>query len=74
MNAVGAGKVAFSGELPDYGKVTIIDHGDKFYSLCAHLGELKRKVGEMVSVGDAIGRTDESGTPVYFCWLKPRRR
>jgi septal ring factor EnvC (AmiA/AmiB activator) len=66
VRAVSAGKVAYSGELPDYGRVTILDHGDHFYSICAHLGELKRKAGDTVAAGDLIGLTDESGTPVYF--------
>jgi septal ring factor EnvC (AmiA/AmiB activator) len=46
--------------------VTIIDHGDHFYSLVAHLGDLRRKVGESVQAGDVIGLTDAQGTPVYF--------
>ncbi len=66
VRAISAGKVAYVGELPDYGRVTIIDHGEHFYSLCAHLGALARKPGEAVSAGDAIGESDESGTPVYF--------
>jgi septal ring factor EnvC (AmiA/AmiB activator) len=66
VTAVHEGKVAFAGELPNYGRVTIIDHGDHFYSLCAHLGELTRKVGEQVAAGDVIGVTDASGAPIYF--------
>jgi septal ring factor EnvC (AmiA/AmiB activator) len=66
VRAISAGKIAYSGELPDYGRVTIVDHGEHFYSLCAHLGELKRKAGEAVAAGDLIGVADESGTPVYF--------
>ncbi len=64
--AIAPGKTAFSGELPGYGRVTIVDHGDHFYSLCANLGELARKTGDSVAAGDPIGLTDESGTPVYF--------
>lgn len=64
--AIAPGKIAYSGELPRYGRVTIVDHGDHFYSLVAQLGELRRKVGEAVSEGDAVGATDPSGTPVYF--------
>ena len=66
VRAIFAGKVAYSGELPEYGQVTIIDHGNHFYSLCAHLGQLKRKAGDSVAAGDSIGLTDDSGTPVYF--------
>ena len=66
VHAIFAGKVAYSGELPEYGQVAIIDHGNHFYSLCAHLGRLSRKAGDAVAAGDAIGLTDGSGTPVYF--------
>lgn len=64
--AISSGKIAFSGELPNYGRVAIIDHGDHFYSLCAHLGELKKQAGESVAAGDVIGTTDENGAPLYF--------
>ena len=66
VKAIAAGKIAFSGELPDYGRVAIVDHGDHFYSLCAHLGELSKKVGDPVAFGDALGETDDLATPVYF--------
>lgn len=66
VKAVSAGRVAFAGELPDYGKVTILDHGEHYYTLCAHLGELRKSTGDRVLAGDSIGTTDEAGTPVYF--------
>ncbi|MCM2324280.1 MAG: peptidoglycan DD-metalloendopeptidase family protein [Oligoflexia bacterium] len=66
VRAISAGKIAYSGQLPDYGQVVIVDHGEHFYSLCAHLGTLTRKAGEPVTAGDTIGATDDSGTPVYF--------
>lgn len=66
VRAISAGKVAFSGELPDYGRVAIIDHGDHFYSLSARLGELSKKAGDAVVAGDVIGQTDDAATPVYF--------
>jgi septal ring factor EnvC (AmiA/AmiB activator) len=66
VKAVSGGRVAFAGELPDYGQVTIVDHGDHYYTLCAHLGELSKRTGDIVMAGDPIGVTDSSGTPVYF--------
>jgi septal ring factor EnvC (AmiA/AmiB activator) len=66
VRAIYSGKVAYSGELPDYGKVAIIDHGGHFYSLCAHLGSSLKKTGDPVAADEAIGLTDDLGTPVYF--------
>lgn len=66
VRAISSGKLAFSGELPSYGRVAIIDHGDHFYSLCAHLGSLGKRAGDFVVAGEALGSTDDLGTPVYF--------
>ncbi|MBC7387200.1 MAG: peptidoglycan DD-metalloendopeptidase family protein [Cryobacterium sp.] len=66
IRAISAGKVVYSGELPNYGRLTIVDHGDHFYSICGQLGELSKKVGESVAVGEKIGVSDPSGSPVYF--------
>ena len=64
--SVFAGKVAYSGELPNYGRLTIVDHGDHFYTLCAKLGALSKKAGDVVAAGEPIGTSDADGTPVYF--------
>ena len=64
--AVSAGRVAFSGELPNYGQVIIIDHGDHFYTLVGHLGAVLKQTKDWVSPGDSIGQMDQKGTPVYF--------
>lgn len=66
VRAISAGKIAYSGELPDYGRVAIVDHGEHYYSICAHLGDLRMKAGDAVAAGDLLGTSDESGNPVYF--------
>ena len=66
VRAISDGKVAFSGELPSYGRVTILDHGGHYYSLCANLGALARKEGEIVKAGEELGTSEASGKPVYF--------
>lgn len=66
VHAVSAGRVAYSGQLPTFGQITIIDHGNHFYSLCGHMGTLGKKTGEAVAAGETIGVTDDLGTPVYF--------
>jgi septal ring factor EnvC (AmiA/AmiB activator) len=66
VKAIHAGKVAFSGELPNYGRVAIVDHGDHYYTLCANLGGLSRQTGDAVAEGDVLGQAASDGTPVYF--------
>lgn len=66
VRAVSPGKIAFAGDLPNYGQVVIIDHGDHFYSLCAHLGKILRKSNDFVSAGDSIALTGNSSNPLYF--------
>ncbi len=66
VKAISVGKIAYSGEMPHYGKVVIIDHGDHFYSLYAHLGRTLKKTNEPVLKGEGIGLTSDSGTPLYF--------
>ena len=64
--AVSSGKIVFSGILPEYGQTVIIDHGNHYYSLCAHLGQVNRPQNTWVTEGESIGATDENGTPLYF--------
>ncbi len=66
IQAISPGKVVYSGELPTYGRLAIIDHGDHFYSICSGLGGVDKKVGEFVALGEKIGVSDSSGNNVYF--------
>ena len=66
VRAVSSGKIAFSGILPNYGKVIIVDHGNHFYSLCAHLGAISKKANEVIQAGETLGLTAEVNTPLYF--------
>jgi len=66
VKAVFPGKVVFSGELGGYGKLLILDHGDQFYSLVGHLGEVRKEDGDTVMEGEVIARSSRDQTPVYF--------
>ena len=66
VRAVFEGKVVYSGKLPNYGQVVIIDHGDHYYSLCGHLGMVSKKVNDLVKAGDQIGQVGDLGNPLYF--------
>lgn len=66
VTAVFPGRVVFAGQLPGYGNVNIVDHGQNYFSLVAKLGKLVKKVGDPVSMGETVGHADDAGTPVYF--------
>jgi len=69
--AVYGGQVLYSEWVKGYGKVMIIDHGEKYYTLTAHLAEVLRAAGEIVKSGETIGYAgyspfEEQGGRVYF--------
>ena len=66
VQAISDGKVAFAGELPTYGKIIVIDHGEHYYSLYAHLGQFTKQAGDAVTSGDLLGVTNDAGAPIYF--------
>jgi septal ring factor EnvC (AmiA/AmiB activator) len=66
VHAVHAGKIAFVGDMPNLGKITIVDHGGHYYTLYGRLGQVTRGVGELISAGQPLGRTDAKATALYF--------
>jgi septal ring factor EnvC (AmiA/AmiB activator) len=70
VRAVFQGSVVFAGWLKDYGKIMIIDHGERFYSLIAHADQLLKESGEHVEPGDVIATVGDTGSPdgskLYF--------
>jgi murein DD-endopeptidase MepM/ murein hydrolase activator NlpD len=59
--AINNGKVVFVDELTVFGKTVIIDHGLGIYSLYLHLFEFNTFEGEMVSRGEVIGFSGNTG-------------
>lgn len=67
--AVHEGTVAFADAFRGYGLMVVIDHGDKYHTLYAHLGEAKVRPGQRVAAGEVIGTVGASGVAgpgVYF--------
>lgn len=46
---------------PGYGQTMIVDHGDGFKTVYAHVGKVNLKVGKSVNKGDVIGLAGETG-------------
>ncbi len=70
IKAVDAGKVVFADRFSGYGKMLIIDHGQRYYTVYAHLSELLKKNGESVRRGEPIALVGDSdslaGARLYF--------
>lgn len=70
VRAVAAGRVRFSGWFRGYGKLVIVDHGDEYFTICGHLGDLAVAEGDEVSAGQTLGSVGEtgslSGPQLYF--------
>jgi murein hydrolase activator len=62
VHAVWRGRVVFAGTLQGYGNLIILDHGDAFYSLYAHLKTIRPEVNEVVDQGDLLGAVGATGS------------
>ncbi|MBI4528862.1 MAG: peptidoglycan DD-metalloendopeptidase family protein [Deltaproteobacteria bacterium] len=70
IRAVEKGRVVFADRFSGYGKMMIIDHGQRYYTVYAHLSDLLKKIGETVQKGEAVGLVGDSdslaGARLYF--------
>jgi septal ring factor EnvC (AmiA/AmiB activator) len=88
VKTVEAGTVIFADRFSGYGKMVIVDHGQRYYTVYAHLGEILKDVGATVQKGETIASVGDSDSPkgarLYFeirkdgkaldpvAWLRPR--
>lgn len=61
VEAANSGRVAFADYLGIYGNCAVIDHGLGLFSLYGHLSSIDVQPGEMVSRGQTLGRTGQTG-------------
>jgi septal ring factor EnvC (AmiA/AmiB activator) len=61
IRSVYEGQVAFADWFPGYGMVIILDHGENYYSLYAHLAKLLVSVGDRVEKDQVIGEIGDTG-------------
>jgi septal ring factor EnvC (AmiA/AmiB activator) len=64
VRSVFPGRIDYSGWFKGYGQLVIIDHGDHYFTVFAHLEEIGKQKGEMVSAGEAIGVIGDPGWQV----------
>ncbi|MFP2964084.1 murein hydrolase activator EnvC family protein [Myxococcus sp. 1LA] len=62
VRAVAEGTVAYAGALRGYGNLLILDHGDGYHTLMAHLSTITPALGAMVLPGDLVGEVGDTGS------------
>ena len=77
IRAVEKGKIVFADRFSGYGKMMIIDHGDRYYTVYAHLSDFLKKSGDPVKRGEAVALVGDSeslaGSKLYFEMRKDGR-
>jgi murein DD-endopeptidase MepM/ murein hydrolase activator NlpD len=61
IRAAGGGKVVRCGFEPRYGNLVVIDHGNGYRTVYAHLSKRLVEVGDTVRRGDLIGKVGDTG-------------
>jgi murein DD-endopeptidase MepM/ murein hydrolase activator NlpD len=62
VRAVAAGRVAHAGWFKGYGNLVIVDHGEGYHTLLAHLATMTTAIGEEVTAGTLLGTVGETGS------------
>jgi murein DD-endopeptidase MepM/ murein hydrolase activator NlpD len=63
VDAVARGRVEYTSEdYAGYGQIVILNHGDGYYTLYAHLSEILVEIGAEVESGQIIGRVGDTGS------------
>jgi len=62
VHSVFKGSVLYAQWLNGYGNLIIVNHGDNFYTLYAHVEKFLKKEGEMVDTGEVIALAGDTGS------------
>jgi septal ring factor EnvC (AmiA/AmiB activator) len=77
IRAVERGRVVYASHFSGYGNMIIVDHGERYYTIYGHLGEMLKKNGDEVRRGEILGRVGDSdswsGAKLYFEMRKDGR-
>ncbi|MFZ5467965.1 MAG: murein hydrolase activator EnvC family protein [Myxococcota bacterium] len=73
--AVAPGKVVFSDWMKGYGNLLILDHGEGYHTLMAHLAYASVEVGQEVARGQSVGAVGDTGSlKGAFLYFEIRRQ
>jgi len=77
IRAVERGHIVYADQFAGYGNMVIVDHGERYYTIYGHLGEMLKKKGDEVSRGEVLGRAGHEapwpGARLYFEMRKDGR-
>ena len=62
VRAVWSGGVVYADWFRGYGKLVIVHHGEKDYTVVAHLSRLAKRKGERVETGEILGDAGDTGS------------
>ncbi len=67
VKSVFKGNIMFAQWLKGYGNLLIINHGDNYYTLYAHVEEIFKQKGERVETGEVIATAGDTGSIKGLC-------
>ncbi len=62
VRAVWEGEVVYAGWFRGYGRIVILSHGDRYYTLYAHLSRIAAGKGRKVKRGQVVGYVGDTGS------------
>jgi len=75
VKALAPGSVAWSGWLGGYGNLLVLDQGNGYHTIYAHLADVLRPVGARVFPGEVVGTVGETGSlKGAYLYFEVRRR
>ena len=70
IRAVEKGRVVYADRFSGYGKMVILDHGERYYTIYGHLSEIQKRTGDAINRGETLGKVGDSdslaGAKLYF--------
>ena len=62
IQAVYAGKILYADWFKGYGNMIIIDHGESYYTVYAHIEEIFKTAGDVVETGEVMATVGDTGS------------
>jgi septal ring factor EnvC (AmiA/AmiB activator) len=63
---VAEGEVVFAGPFPGLGNTIILNHGDRYHTVYAHLSSVAHEVGQKVRQNEVIGALAAADPMLHF--------